>query len=266
MKFQLRICLAIAVSSLVSCEKKPDVVSPEKPLAAISAKPTPLPAPPPAPIPAQTPVILPSPTSPPVPAENPFAEKALYVLKRFSVTTADGMHGFSEGKQVTLIREEAGEYIVADGAVEGRAPKQSFTDDFNAISAMIDKNQQLQQMAQNVKAQQRQLRVAQQTKAAQQAGVDSQARAQNAKQQQIAEMGAQLEGLNLRIGKARSERASKGYPEDGGARYKVLYYYGYYNGVYRRNDAVVSLSSEAAQIEALLDAKRQIESQLRVIK
>jgi len=59
----------------------------------------------------------------------------LYVTKRFMVGRSDGLHDFSVGKKVTLVRHDQDGYIVTDGAVQGRAPKESFTQ--NCITADI---------------------------------------------------------------------------------------------------------------------------------
>lgn len=57
----------------------------------------------------------------------------LFVIKRFTLTTTSGgLQGISLGKQVKLIREEAGDYIIMDGENEGRAPTTSFTTDKSA--------------------------------------------------------------------------------------------------------------------------------------
>jgi hypothetical protein len=51
----------------------------------------------------------------------------LYVLKRFTVKTDDGLQGFPVGKKVTLVRQELSDYVVTDGTLEGHASIDSFT-------------------------------------------------------------------------------------------------------------------------------------------
>ncbi len=67
------------------------------------------------------------------PPSGPSAKSAitpgtsLLVVKRFVVSTEDGLVGFSPGKKVTLVRELTGEYVVTDGSVEAQAPVTSFS-------------------------------------------------------------------------------------------------------------------------------------------
>ena len=51
----------------------------------------------------------------------------LYVLKRFSVKTEDGLQAFPVGKKVTLVRQDLSDYVVTDGTLEGRALLDFFT-------------------------------------------------------------------------------------------------------------------------------------------
>jgi hypothetical protein len=187
----------------------------------------------------------------------------LYVIKRFSVTTSDGLHGFSPGKEVTLTREEQDVYVVTDGVVEGKAPKDSFSDNPVTAKAISDKNQQLQQSAQQKLNEQNQLAKSQQAAGVQQAQSDVESKKNARLKQQIADIQIQLEDLRQRIGKARAERSSKGFPQDGGSRRSGEYYYNgnYYNRY--RHGSTVSLSADASQIETLLSAQANLESQLR---
>lgn len=61
----------------------------------------------------------------------------LYVVKRFQMRTKDGLLGFSEGKKVTLIREDLTEYVVTDGTNEAKASKDSFTTDPGVANNVI---------------------------------------------------------------------------------------------------------------------------------
>ena len=101
---------------------------------------------------AAIPVPTASPSSTPTPAPvevkaRPDPGTALYVVKRFHVRTEDGLQGFSEGKKVSFIREEAEDYVVSDGTIEGKASKDSFTTD-----AALAEKRKIQQAsaAQNV--------------------------------------------------------------------------------------------------------------------
>ena len=103
--------------------------------------------------PDQSPIVAPTPTAE---SRSTAPHGIYYVVKRFSVTTADGLHGFSEGKKVTLVREEGSDLIVTDGVVEGRASKDSFSTDQQAIE-VIQQKQMIatarSQTIQNTKAQ-----------------------------------------------------------------------------------------------------------------
>jgi hypothetical protein len=84
--------------------------------------------PPPLPTPSPTPVVRLAP------------EGILYVTERFSVPTDSGLHGFSVGKQVKLIRIDGSNYIVSDGQVEATAPTTSFTNDLDILDALVSRS------------------------------------------------------------------------------------------------------------------------------
>lgn len=95
---------------------------------------------PPAPAPVvvveETPV--PTPAAPPEPAATPRVapDGMVYVVRRFTVSTPQGVHAFTPGREVRFIREEPGYYIVADGDVQGRAPRLWFTRDVDVAAAL----------------------------------------------------------------------------------------------------------------------------------
>jgi hypothetical protein len=191
--------------------------------------------------------------SAPTPEPRSAPSGKLYVIKRFSVTTSDGLHGFSPGKLVTLIREDLDSYVVTDGIVEGKASKDSFSVNPDIAKAVGDKHQQLQQSAQQRLNEQSRLAKLQEAASVQQAKADDENKKIAQRKQQISDIQIQLDDLSQRISKARAERSSKGFPQDGGSRR----YHGYYHG------DTVSLSTDATQIETLLSAKAALESQLR---
>ena len=228
---------------------------------------------PPAPVPEPAPSAAPSATPDPAPKPSPSVAPApvvalapggkLYVIKRFSVTTGDGLHGFSPGKEVALVRVELDAYVVTDGIVEGKAPKDSFSVDPDAAKAVGDKHQQLQQSAQQRLNEQGQAANLQQAADVQQAQKDVEDKRIAQRKQQISDIQIQLDDLGQRISKARAERSSKGFPADGGPRRSGGYYY---NGSYYRgygHGSITSLSTDATQIETLLSAKADLESRLR---
>lgn len=64
------------------------------------------------------------------PSTGPFvAGTTLYVLKRFTSQTPDGLHAFPVGQKVTFIRAEKGDFIVTDGTIECRASSDLFASD-----------------------------------------------------------------------------------------------------------------------------------------
>jgi len=251
MKAKFLISLALAGFILASCDRKKPATTAPTPEPVASVTPTEKPAP------------LPSPTTAPTSEGRSAPEEKLYVIKRFSVTTADGLYGFSPGKQVTFIREEEGDYVVTDGVIEGKAPKDAFSRNFDNARVLSEKNQQLQESAQQKAKEQSQLAKAQQAADSLQAQSDSECKKHAKLKEQIAAMQTQLNDLRRRISSARAERVSKGFPENGGSRRSGGYYYNgaYYDGY--RHGVTVSLSTDASQIEALLSAASNMESQLR---
>lgn len=88
----------------------------------------------------------------PLPKRNLAPLGVLYVVKPFSVTTDSGIHGFPEGRQVKVVREENGEVVVSDGQKTARAPKDSFTNDLNVVAALNEESaKQVQKIAINTK-------------------------------------------------------------------------------------------------------------------
>lgn len=59
-----------------------------------------------------------------------------FVVRAFSVQKEDGIQGFPVLKQVRLVREEGGEFVVTDGQAEGRAPKANFTNDLDVVDRL----------------------------------------------------------------------------------------------------------------------------------
>jgi len=94
------------------------------------------PPPPPPPVVVATPVPTPAPTPEPTPVSRTAPEGVLYVVKRFTAPVEGGLHAFTPGLEVRLVRPEAGYFVVADGAAEGRAPKSWFTRDMDLADAL----------------------------------------------------------------------------------------------------------------------------------
>lgn len=75
---------------------------------------------------------------------------ALYVVKRFNISTKNGILGFSEGKMVTLVREDLTGYVVTDGSTEAKASKDSFSTDAG-VANKIKEARRAAHQAQNEK-------------------------------------------------------------------------------------------------------------------
>jgi len=70
-----------------------------------------------------------------VPSQGTIAPgTTLYVLKRFSIRTEDGLQAFPVGKKVTLVRQDLSDYIVTDGTLEGKVSSDSFTTDSSSAA------------------------------------------------------------------------------------------------------------------------------------
>lgn len=226
-------------------------------LSSCNQKIQPVPLQPPQPAPTVTPPsaarveVLAPPAEGATPARRLAPSGTLFVVKRFAVSTTNGLHGFSVGKRVTIVREEPGSYIVTDGVAEGRAPTDSVTNDLDLADAAVKEGAKPIQKLQTPAPQVAQAHSVSTAAAAQQADVI----AADKKRKQISEMETALQGLKSRVAKARSEREQKGYPADGGPRY----YHGH-------NRTVVSLSQDAGNIERLTDAAASMERQLQSLK
>lgn len=85
----------------------------------------------------------PSTTPTPMPEVTPVVRMApdgtLFVIKQFSVSLKDGLHGFPLGREVTLLSEDESNYTVTDGEVSGTAPKSNFTNNLDLLSSIIKK-------------------------------------------------------------------------------------------------------------------------------
>jgi hypothetical protein len=89
----------------------------------VQARPTPTP------LPTATPVATAAPTAEPEPEARFAPEGVLFVVKRFNEPHDGGVRGFSPGKEVRLVRQEQGYYVVSDGEIEARRPRSWFTRD-----------------------------------------------------------------------------------------------------------------------------------------
>lgn len=80
------------------------------------------------------------PEPPPEPTATPQVRLApdgvFFVVKAFSVQTEDGIYGFPALKEVRLIREEGTDFVVTDGQAEGRAPKESFSNNLDVVDRL----------------------------------------------------------------------------------------------------------------------------------
>jgi len=243
MKTYFSATLALTTLLLISCEKKvePPVISPqERPISAPTPTPTPIP----------TPTPVPTPQS----RLAPFG--TFYVIKNFSVKTDDGLHGFPAGKKVTLVREDILDLVVTDGIMEGRASKDSFTNDLDVVDALIAKTTKGHQAVQQARTEQQQMQAQQQSA---QNDAISKDREERRKQQIAASINAlrqQKDALSNRIRDAAQERENKGYLKYGGSRR---------NSGYTKTHTT-SLGTDASQIESLIQAEARMETQIRELE
>ena len=66
-------------------------------------------------------------------------EGTLYVIRRFTVTTKDGLHGFSVGTKVRVVRSEGNQIIVTDEQIEAKTEKTNLTSDLNLLNNVLVK-------------------------------------------------------------------------------------------------------------------------------
>lgn len=193
MKTILHTTLIIGLLALAACKKQQTSESPSLPEVPALTPSVP-PQPTPTATPEESPVVAPTPT-PPVDSTAATPEGIYYVVKRFTASTSEGLHGFPVGKKVTLVRDEGTDLVVTDGVVEGRASRDSFSTDQNAIEEIRQKQEiarKSYQASQSTKVQEMRL-------AAEKAELERQANVNNAKQNRIR---AQIQQLDANISAA----------------------------------------------------------------
>jgi hypothetical protein len=129
------------------------------------------------------------------------------VVKRFAVTTPEGVHGFSVGKMVAIVRKEAGGYTVTDGKAQGFAPMGSFTNNLDVADAATEEATKSAQAAMATPAP-----AMVQQAATQKPDTEPPIK----KPKQVSEMEEAARALSVRIFRAQIERGDKGYPRSGG--------------------------------------------------
>jgi hypothetical protein len=201
MKSKLHTTLTVILLTLAACKKQQTHETPPAPEVP-TLTPSAIPQSTPIATPEQSPVLAPSPATS-VESPSPATEAIYYVVKRFSVSTADGLHGFPVGKKVTLVREEGSDLVVTDGVMEGKASKDSFSTDQKTTEVIQQKHMiaaASNQAVQNAKAQEARL-------AAEKAEKDRQENVNTAKQNRIR---TQIQQLDANIS-AASEALQKIY-------------------------------------------------------
>lgn len=186
MKTKFHIILFAASAVFVSCDK---TVPPPQ---AATPEPTPQLSPTPALTPTPTPTPVPTPEPTPVVRLAP--DGKLFVVKNFSVSLEDGLHGFPIGREVTIISEDDSNYTVTDGKVTGSAPKTNFTNNLDVIEGLTAKLQS------NYNAQQEAVRAARDQKNTQEQEFSSQRAVDQQKQYK--------DNLITQIGAAKAREAA----------------------------------------------------------
>lgn len=221
----------------------------EKPAPPVPVKPTPTATPTPAPTPSPSP----SPTPQPTPQARLAPPGVFYVVRAFSVTTDEGIHGFRPGKEVRLVKEESTTLLVTDGVIEGRAPKECFTNDLDVIDSIRDEERRQVALVASVRNQQN---------AEYRAQLSEQfSRQEEAKQfveahrsPGIDKLIKEREKLDARIQKARDEIMRKGDPKNKHSR----------SGFgFGSNNKIVSWSADASDFDNLLRARDRLEQQIQ---
>lgn len=241
MKTYFGATLAFTTLLLLSCQKKeepPIIPDQDRPIL------------------APTPTATPTPTPVPTPQARLAAPGTYYVIKHFSLRSEDGLYGFPIGKKVTLVREDILDLVVTDGIKEGKAPKDSFTNDLDVLDALCQQTTKVHQSVQQARTEQQQTQA--QMQAAQNDAI-AKDREERRKQQIAASISAlrqQSAALSNRISVAANEREQKGFPRNGGSRRS--------SGQYK--DHTTSLGTDASQIESLISAQARIESQIRELE
>jgi hypothetical protein len=173
-------------------------------------------------------------------------EGELYVLESFSVQHATGVTGFPQGKQVTLVREDGGSFVVSDGQIEVSKPKSFFTRDLDVVDGIRNRTSQMVADAESAhKSLVMEQRQASEERVAQRSKEDFEKESTRLKDL-LARRKLDLDTLRGRISLARNERSDKGYPSDGGPRHV-------------RDGVARFLSPDAGNIRNLLEARHKLE-------
>lgn len=197
MKKYISAVLAFTNILLISCQKKtePPVTQREE-----------------SPVMAPTPTPIPTVTPEPTPQARLAAPGTFYVIKSFSVRTEDGLHGFPVGKQVTLVREGILDLVVTDGIMEGKASKDSFTNDLDVADSLNINASKVHQAVQQARTEQQQTQAQQQSAQNDAIAKDREERQKQQIDANIRSLRQQKEALSSRINDAAYERERNGYP------------------------------------------------------
>jgi len=209
---------------------------------------------------------VPTATLPTSPARQPrLAPKGvLYVTKRFSVSTAKGLYGFSQGKKVSFIREEMGQYIVSDDTMEGKAPKNSFTNDLDVVDALLENLHQRYKRDVNARIVEPQIEVTdKESDISRKVAIDIETRNNELRLNEVASLKRRLADVKKRISEAKRQRSSIHYGDYQSSYISRNYNNGSYYSPHIHSGR--SLSTDATQIEKLLELESQLESQINSI-
>ena len=163
-----------------------------------------------------------------------------YVVKRFSVSTDAGVHGFSVGKEVKIVKESSGGVTVSDGVAKVTTAKQNITNDLDVRDAAVAGDATPMPIIQNVQEEVKP-RPALPIKTADQMATENRVTTVAGIQRQIAD-------LDVRISKAQKEIGEKQAQKEAAKR--------------MRHILVMSLSPDAANIDHLISGKNALAAKL----
>jgi hypothetical protein len=189
----------------------------------------------------------------PTPEARFAPEGVFYVVRAFSVTHDEGIHGFPRGRKVRLVRRSGNVLLVTDGYSEGQAPIDHFTNDLDQAERLIEESDQLARHAEQRRQQELQLVAENTAQMASEAATSAVQTSQKRRQEadlRLKKAKLSLEQLEDRISTAQSERSIKGYPIDGGPRRQ-------------RDGRIFSISPDAANIRQLLEQRLQMRDAVR---
>lgn len=246
---------------LASCEDRgphPVRESPQPEPPSPTSTPPPVPTSPPSP----TPTATPTPVPPPAARLGP--EGVLYVVKEISLTTEHGIYRLAAGKTVTIVHTEGDQVTVRDGDREVTATAGHFTRDMNLRDSLLAGRIRQQRAAVDAAKQKRAEFESQQKALHQEAEARELRQHMAARTARANEIRQALRELNTRISNAQAERNK---PRGTYYRHSPYHYRdGYYYHHYEKRSRTVRFSTDASQLDTLIQQRDELNRQLRELE